>query len=412
MIDLDTVRATAERLYKALETGDADTVTEVLSPAFVGRTTAGLPLGLGGTYAGPEAMRRDFWWRLGAAFRVRAEPETYALVGESGLQVTGTYRGNARATRRPVEAAFVHLLTFDGDGIASLTQITDSAPWHAALDGAERLEAPAHPGPTVDELSRFEYAVSDGVATVVLNRPEKRNAIDLVMGEETLAVARAIAADPTVRAVLIAANGPAFTVGGDIEYFTSAPPGGLGALAGRMTEPFHEAFRILSRVEVPIVAAVQGSVAGGGLGYMYAADIVIAADDAVFTTAFSGIGLSGDGGGTWHLPRLVGAARARRMYLENLRVDAATALDWGLVAEVVPAAELREHARTLVRRLASGPTKAYAIQRRLLRETWNSSLSDQLRAETDGVIATGGTHDATSSLTAFFEKRRPTFEGR
>lgn len=412
MIDITTARATAQRLYKALDVGDADAVIDVLAPTFIGRATAGLPLGLGGTYEGPEAMRRDFWWRLGASFRVRAEPETYTVLGEDGLQVTGTYRGTARATRRPLEAAFVHLLTFEGDRIASLTQITDSAPWHAALQGAERRDMPAHPGPGVDELTRIDYAVSNGVATVVLNRPEKRNAIDLRMGEETLVVARAIAADPAVRSVLIAANGPAFTVGGDIEYFTSAPPGGLGALAGRMTEPFHEAFRILSRVEVPIVAAVQGAAAGGGLGYMYAADIVIAADNAIFSTAFSGIGLSGDGGGTWHLPRLVGAARAHRMYLENLRVDAATALDWGLVAEVVPVEGLREHARALAARLATGPTKAYAAQRRLLRETWDRTLAEQLRVETEGVIATGSTHDATSSLAAFLEKRRPTFEGR
>lgn len=412
MIDLTTARATAERLYKGLGTGDADTVTDVLSTTFVGKTTDGLPLGLGGTYDGPEAMMRDFWWRLGAAFQARAEPETYALVGEDGLQVTGTYRGIARATRRPLEAAFVHMLTFDGDRIASLTQITDSVPWHAALQGAERQDVPAHPGPGIDDLSRIDYTVSDGLATVVLNRPEKRNAIDLTMGDDTLVVARAIAADPSVRAVLIAANGPAFTVGGDIEYITNAPPGRAGALAARMMEPFHEAFRILSRVEVPIVAAVQGAAAGGGLGYLYAADIVIAADDATFTTAFSGIGLSGDGGGTWHLPRLIGAARARRMYLENLRVDATTALEWGLVAEVVPADDLREQARALATRLAAGPTKAYAAQRRLLDQTWERSLSDQLRAETDGIIATGGTHDATSALAAFLEKRRPTFEGR
>lgn len=130
-----------------------------------------------------------------------------------------------------------------------------------------------------------------------------------------------------------------------------------------------------------------GAVAEGGLGYVYAADIVLAAEGTVFSTAFSGIGISGDGGGTWHLPRLVGAARARRMYLENLRLDAARALEWGLVAEVVPADELDKRARALADRLAAGPTRAYALQRRLLRESWDNTLSDQLRAIRESVSA-------------------------
>lgn len=411
-MEFATSRSIAERLYKALETGDAATVNELLSPSFVGHTTAGLPLGLGGTYHGPEAMRNEFWWRIGSHFRLRAEPEQYAPLGEAGLQVAGTYRGNARATGRPVEAAFVHTLTFEGDRIASLTQVTDSAPWHAALAGAERRSAPAYPGLTVGELRHIDYSVADGVARVILNRPDKRNAIDLEMSEETLVVARAIAADPSVRAVLYAANGPAFTVGGDIEYFKTAAPGAFGALAGRMTEPFHESFRILSRIDAPIVTAVHGAAVGGGLGFVYAADIVIAADTAVFSTAFSGIGMSGDGGGTWHLPRIVGAARARRMYLENLSLDAATAEQWGLVAQVVPEAELRDRALGVATRLAGGPTKAFGYQRRLLRETWDHSLSEQLRLESEGVTATGATHDATAAISAFLEKRRPTFEGR
>ncbi len=412
MIELSAAKLAAQRLYKALGTGDATAIDELLAPAFVGRTTAGLPLGLGGTYLGPQAMRDEFWWRIGEHFRLRAEPESFELLGDDRLQVTGTYRGTGRATGRPVEAAFVHVLTFDGDLISALTQLTDTAPWHAAIEGAARRQAPAHPGPSASDLERFTYRVKDGVAEVTLDRPDQRNAIDLRMGEETLAIARAVAADPSVRSVLISANGPAFTVGGDIGYFASAAPGTIGALTGRLTEPFHEALRILSRIDAPIVAAVQGAAAGGGLGFVYAADIVLAAPDAVFCTAFSGLGMSGDGGGTWHLPRLIGAARARRMYLENLRVDAAQALDWGLIADVVPAGEVRDRAHALALRLAAGPTQAFGHQRRLLRETWEHSLSDQLRLETEGIYATGSTRDAEAAIAAFLGKRRPAFEGR
>ncbi len=428
MRDISPERLTAERLYKALQTGDRAGLTDLLTPTFVGRTTAGLPLGLGGTYVGPEAMISDFWWRLGSHFRVRAEPAAYAPLGDDGLQVSGTYRGTARATGRSLEADFIHVLTFDGERICALTQLTDSAPWHAALEDADFREAglqdtapaeswrghrlPPYPGPSVSDLATIEYRVEDRVAHVTLNRPEQRNAIDLRMGEETLAVARAIAADPGVRAVLIAGNGPVLTVGGDIEYFSSVPPASFGALAGRMTDPFHEAFRILSRVDPPIVTAAHGAVAGGGLGFVYAADIVLAAEGTSFSTAFSGIGLSGDGGGTWHLPRLIGAARARRMYLENLRLDADQAAEWGLIAEVVPAGVLRDRALALALRLAAGPTRAFGYQRRLLRDTWQHSLSDQLRLESEGVVSTGSTSDAGAAVRSFLQKRRPTFEGR
>ncbi len=401
----------ARRLYKALANGDRAVLAELLKPDFVGRTAAGLPLGLGGTYHGADVMQRDFWWQIGKAYDMRAEPETFEQLGPDRLQVGGTYRGTARSTGRPVEAAFIHVISFDGDRISGLDQLTDTAAWQAALEG-HRPRVPAHPGPTISELETIEYQVRDHVAAVRLNRPEQYNAIDLRMGEELLTVARAIAADPAVRAVLIAGNGPALTVGGDIQYFLGAPTGAFGTLAGRMTEPFHEAFRILERIDAPIVTAAHGSVAGGGLGLVYAADICLAAEGTVFATAFAGIGVSGDGGGTWHLPRLVGAARAKRMYLENLRVDAATALEWGLIAEVVPAQDLQDRAWTLAAKLATGPTTAFGIQRRLLRDTWHRTLGEQLRAETEGVTASGNTRDAWEAISAFMDKRRPTFEGR
>lgn len=289
--------------------------------------------------------------------------------------------------------------------------MTDEPFADAAPDGEPACGLPPYQHPGIRDLTAIEYDVSGHVAMVRLNRPKCRNAIDLRMAEETLTVARAIAADPAVRAVLIAGNGPALSVGGDIEYLRQAPGGALGTLAAYMTDPFHEAFRILSGIDAPIVTAAHGSVAGGGLGYLYAADIVLAAEGTVFSTAFSGIGISGDGGGTWHLPRIVGAARARRMYLENLRLDAAQALEWGLVADVVPADELGPRARALADRLAAGPTRAYGLQRRLLRDSWGATLPDQLRAETEGVARSGNTRDAGAAVQAFLDRRLPTFEG-
>jgi 2-(1,2-epoxy-1,2-dihydrophenyl)acetyl-CoA isomerase len=224
-------------------------------------------------------------------------------------------------------------------------------------------------------------------------------------------VAQRIAADNAIRAVLICGNGPTLSVGGDIDYFSSGANDQFGALLARMTTPFHEAFRILSRIDVPIVTAAHGAVAGGGLGYVYAADLVIAAEGTKFVTAFAALGLSGDGGGTWHLPRLIGARRAAEAYLRNRPIDATEALEWGLINEIVPAEELRQRAEAVARELANGPTRGFARMRALLRDTWRNDLSTQLQAETEALRHTGDTADAVRAINDFAEKRPPEFTG-
>jgi 2-(1,2-epoxy-1,2-dihydrophenyl)acetyl-CoA isomerase len=394
------VTSTAKALYLALGRGDRDAINALLSADFVGHAAEGLPLNMGGEHRGAEAMQRNLWWMIGKHFKVEAQPDDFRLLGDRGLLVTGHYRGVARRSGRTLDAEFTHVLGFDHDGrISSLRQSTDTAAWSEAFESDATLE-------TID------YSVTDGVATVCLNRPDARNAIDLQMGEESLLVARRIESDPSVRAVLICGNGPALTVGGDIGYFLKSAPSEFGNLFSRMTTPFHEAFRVLSRIDAPIVTAAHGSVAGGGLGYVYAADIVLAAEGTKFVTAFAGIGLSGDGGGTWHLPRLIGPARATRAYLENRPITVEQALDWGMISEIVPADELRQRAAALAGAMAQGPTRAFGRMRQLLRDTWNNDLSRQLLAETEGIKATGDTLDAANAIASFAAKRTPQFEGR
>jgi 2-(1,2-epoxy-1,2-dihydrophenyl)acetyl-CoA isomerase len=398
-VDTASKAAAAQRLYDALRTGDRDTLAQLLSPDFVGHATEGLPLNMGGEHLGPEAMQRELWWRIGRNYVAEAEPDEIRALDDGGLLVRGRYRGHGRASGARLDAEFMHLLSFDHDGrISALRQLTDSAAWVAAL-GA--------PTP----LATIDYSVNDGVATICLNRPEVRNAIDMRMGEETLDVARRVADDPAVRAVLICGNGPALTVGGDIDYFLTAPPETFGALFARMTTPFHEAFRVLSRIDAPIVTAAHGAVAGGGLGYVYAADLVVAAENTKFVTAFVAIGLSGDGGGTWHLPRLIGPRRAAQAYLRNTPITAAEALEWGLVNEVVPDDDVRARAAQVAVELAQGPTPAYARMRALLRETWTNDLSAQLTAETEALRAVGSSADAQQAITGYAAKRKPQFTG-
>ena len=375
-------------------------MSTLLHPDFVGHATDGLPLGMGGRHEGPEAMQRDLWWNIGRHYKVEAQPEEFRLLDDGRLFVTGHYRGEGRKSGRRLDAAFIHLIAFADDGrIASLDQLTDSAAWVQALGGDA-------------ELQTIEYSVTDAVATVCLNRPDARNAIDMRVAEETLAVARRIATDDSIRAVLICGNGPALTVGGDIDYFLARSGEHFGALFERMTTPFHEAFRVLSRVEAPIVTAAHGAVAGGGLGFVYAADLVIAAEDTKLVTAFAALGLSGDGGGTWHLPRLIGPRRAAEAYLRNRPIDAVEALEWGLINEIVPVDKLRSRAEAVARELASGPTRGFAKMRALLRDTWRNDLSTQLQAETEALRETGDTADAARAITDFAARRSTEFTGR
>jgi 2-(1,2-epoxy-1,2-dihydrophenyl)acetyl-CoA isomerase len=396
----DTNVATVRSLYRALAAGDKEALGQLLHPDFIGHVTAGLPLGVGGEHVGPEAMRTGVWWQLGRHYRVAPQPDEFWALADGRLLVAGYYRGEARRSGKKLEAAFHHVIAFDDDGrVTSLDQLTDSAAWIEALDEQARLE-------TID------YRVSDGVATVCLNRPEARNAIDPRMSLESLVVARRIADDRSVRAVLICGDGPSLSVGGDIDSFPSDESTPYGELLERMTTPFHEAFRVLSRIDAPIVTAAHGAIAGGGLGYVYAADLVLAAEGTKFVTAFAALGLSGDGGGTWHLPRLIGARRAAQAYLRNTPIEATEALEWGLINEIVPAEELRARALALATELARGPTRAFARVRALLRDSWHNDLATQLQSEIEALSATADTVDAAGALSAFRAKRAPRFTGR
>ncbi|MBB3754062.1 2-(1,2-epoxy-1,2-dihydrophenyl)acetyl-CoA isomerase [Mycolicibacterium sp. BK634] len=399
-VAVDPRVAAVQRLYDALAAGDREGIDALLHPDFVGHAAEGLPLSMGGRHVGSDAMCTNLWWRIGRNFTARAVPSDFQILGDGRLMVIGRYLGTARRSGQPLDAEFVHLLDFAPDGrITTLHQLTDTAAWHAALDAPPPLE-------TID------CRVDDGVATLCLNRPADRNAIDLRVAKETLEVARRISADATVRCVLICGDGPSLSVGGDIGFFLDGGRERFGELFVEMTTPFHEAFATLSRLDVPIVTAAHGAVAGGGLGYVYAADLVIAAEGTRFVTAFAGIGVSGDGGGTWHLPRLIGARRAAAAYLRNTPITAGEALDWGLINEVVPADQLRQRAVAVAGELAHGPTKAFATMRRLMRESWHRDLPAQLVAETDGLRLTGDTADAAAAIAAFAAKTTPEFTGR
>lgn len=398
--------AVARRLYAALAAGDRDALAAVLDPAFHGRTAEGLPLGLGGDHDGPDAMRRDVWGRIARHFDARAEPERYLPAGDGRLLVTGRYRGTARVSGRTLDAAFAHLLDIADGRITRLEQFTDTAHW------AQAAAPPPGAARSTLELTTVTLSVADGVATLRLERPDANNALDVTMAEELSEVATRLAEDPAVRAVLLVGSGPRFTVGGDRALFARLTPEELPHQLRRMIDGYHLAIERLTAIDAPVVAAVRGAAAGGGLGLLYCADVVVAAEDATFALGYGELGLTADGGNTWYLPRLVGLRRAQELFLLGRRFTAAEALEWGLVTRLAPAEQVEEEAAAIAATLAAGPTRAFGGMRRLLRQSFETGLADQLHAEQTAIVAAAATADAAEGIAAARDRRPPCFEGR
>jgi 2-(1,2-epoxy-1,2-dihydrophenyl)acetyl-CoA isomerase len=385
----------ARALYAALAAGDREQLDTLLHPEFTGRTAEGMPFGIGGDHDGPAAMRRNGWGAIARHFEARAEPERFLDLADGRLLVTGRYRGRGRQGGAALDAAFAHLIAVDQGRIKSLEQFTDTARWHDAA------------GPLRTVLLDFQ----DGLAILRLNRPDKGNAIDESMAADLAEAATQIAERSDVRAVLIAGNGPNFTVGGDLGLFAGTAREQLPNRLRRMIDSYHLAIERLTSIDAPIVAAVRGGAGGGGLGLLYVADIVVAADDARFALGYGALGLTADGGNTWFLPRMVGMRRAQELFLLNRRLTAQEALDFGLVSRLVPSDAVEAEAATLATTLAAGPTRAFGAVRRMLRQSFETGLSDQLEAEKESIVATSRTDDAQEGIAAFVARRRPKFHG-
>ena len=252
--------------------------------------------------------------------------------------------------------------------------------------------------------------IADGVAWLTLNRPDAGNAVSLALVESLHEAVLGCAADRTVRAVLLAGAGPRFCVGGDLAEFSKTGDGLAGHLR-KVTTFLHAAISGLARLDAPVVAAVQGSAAGAGMSLACACDVVVAAESSKFVMAYTRIGLSPDGSGTWFLPRLVGWRRAGELMLTNRTLTAAEARDWGIVTTVVPDGEVAGAASALANDLAAGPTRAFGSVKRLLRLSATESLETQLQHETDEIATNAAGHDGSEGMKAFLEKRPPTYEG-
>ena len=250
------------------------------------------------------------------------------------------------------------------------------------------------------------------VALVTLNRPEVLNALDAALGAAFAEAMLTLEDDEDVRCVVIRGAGRGFMAGGDVASFHARLDGGIEEHIRTLIGVYHGAVRAIARMPKPTLASLHGPVAGAGLSLALNTDLAIAADNTVFTLAYANLGTSPDGGSTHFLPRLVGRRRAMEIALLADRFDAAKALELGLVNKVVPAADLAAETLALARRLAAGPTRAYAATKRLISESFETSLSAQLDAEMEAFAGCSTTRDFREGVTAFVEKRKPVYEGK
>lgn len=256
--------------------------------------------------------------------------------------------------------------------------------------------------------SPLEVTRDGAVATLRFSRPGALNAINVPMAQALLAAVRQLAADASVRAVVLCGAGKGFMAGGDLATLRANPVQGAADLLG----PLNEAVQVLATMNAPVIAKVHGVAAGAGLSLMLQADFVIAAEGTRFNLAYINLGTSCDVGASWALPRLVGLRNALEIALMGDTLTASDALRLGLVNRVVPAEHLDTAAAALIDRIAHGPTLAYGATKRLMRASFDRDLDTQLIAETAAFAGCAATQDMRAGIEAFFERKPAVFEGR
>jgi 2-(1,2-epoxy-1,2-dihydrophenyl)acetyl-CoA isomerase len=249
--------------------------------------------------------------------------------------------------------------------------------------------------------------VREDVAFLTFTRPEASNTIDLQFGREFLRAVASIEASPTVRGVVLTGLGRHFCFGGDLKAMV-ASGGDVQTYLTELTTELHAGIARLARLDATVIAAVNGTAAGAGLGLVLAADLVIAGRGAKFVPAYTAVGLSPDAGCTFLLPRVVGYKRALELFLTNRVLDAETALAWGIVNEVVDDDQLQGAAAALASRLARGPVTAFGAVKRLMAAS-QPGFEAQLARESASIAARGASAEGSEGIKAFLEKRAARF---
>ena len=253
------------------------------------------------------------------------------------------------------------------------------------------------------------FDVTDGVATITLNRPDTLNAFNDVMIRETTDAFKQAARNRDIRCVVITGAGRGFSSGQDLADVQNRE--GEFSIGDHLRHGYHRLIKAMVRLEKPVIAAVNGVAAGAGVGVALAADIRIASEKASFILAFSRVGLIPDSGVNWFLPRLIGYARAYQMAVTAEKVRAEQALAWGMVNEVASLDAFGERVQAWAQQLASGPSLAFGLTKRAMHKALTQTLDEALEYEAYLQEIAGRSHDYREGVQAFLEKRPPQFTG-
>lgn len=254
------------------------------------------------------------------------------------------------------------------------------------------------------------FSIDNTIATISFNRPSAMNTFDKTMADELESITDQIRYDNSIRAVVLKGAGQLFMAGGDIKFFyeklATMPQGVI-----KIIRTLNASILNLMHMTKPVVASVHGSVAGVGISLMLACDLVIAADTTKFTLAYSGIGITPDGGASYNLPRLVGVKKAMEWLLLSDVFDAKTAYQYGLINWMVSPEKLADETHALLNRLIKGPAQSYARTKYLINQAGQNSLETHLEAEGKAFEECSSTDDFKIGLTAFLKKKQPEFTG-
>ncbi|MGI9014451.1 MAG: enoyl-CoA hydratase-related protein [Phycisphaerales bacterium] len=255
--------------------------------------------------------------------------------------------------------------------------------------------------------------LAEGVLTITFNRPDVYNAINDAFTTELADALKQAARNPECRAIVLTGSGKAFCSGQDLGDLKSKyVPGHTPHLGDDLRRRYDPIIMRMTSMDKPIIAAVNGVAAGAGMSLALACDMRICSPHASFIEVFINVGLIPDSGSTWFLPRLVGMGRALELCMTGRKVDAEEAQRIGIANNVVPADQLVQEAQALAQRLAAMPARGLALMKKLLHQSFDHSLEEQLQAEAFAQDTAGRTHDHFEGVVAFIEKRKPAFRGK
>ncbi len=254
----------------------------------------------------------------------------------------------------------------------------------------------------------IEFEITDGVAIITLNRPDKLNSFNQLMAYDVQSALDHCMENPAIRCVMITGAGRAFCAGQDLE---EAIEPNSASIEEHVESKYNPMVRKIRAIKKPVIAAVNGVAAGAGANLAYCCDIIVAAESAKFIQSFINIGLIPDTGGTYFLPRLVGLQKATAMMMLGDKMSAQESKDLGLVHQVFPDAEFRDGAFALAQRMAKMPTKGLGLIKKALNMSLVHDLDQQLEVERDLQGRAGRSYDNAEGINAFLEKRKPVFRG-